>query len=198
MDIENFRQETSIKYPTFTPPTPTQPASTNSAKSNAIPTYKVVNVATSKLATAYSPIPIRHHYNHHDEMDHQAPVSNIYGAPPNQAGQYRAGPQPATPAPTPPPSPKPKKQQYQTDQNRPFLFPFSKQQLKSRNGRYVPFAIDEADNLFNKHMYVSQALWQMWKTREECMTAESGLSKMPGSIEEEFKTKVDLNVSIYH
>jgi hypothetical protein len=30
-------------------------------------------------------------------------------------------------------------------------------------------------------MYVSLSLWQMWKTREECMTAESGLDCMPGS-----------------
>jgi hypothetical protein len=28
---------------------------------------------------------------------------------------------------------------------------------------------------------VSLALWQMWRTREECMTAESGLDCMPGS-----------------
>lgn len=45
----------------------------------------------------------------------------------------------------------------------------------------MPFAIDEADKLYHKHMYVSLALWQMWRTREECMTAESGLDHMPGS-----------------
>lgn len=48
----------------------------------------------------------------------------------------------------------------------------------------MPFAIDEADKLFNKHVYVSAALWQMWRTREDCMTAESGLDHMPGSREE--------------
>ena len=51
----------------------------------------------------------------------------------------------------------------------------------------VPFAIDEADRLYNKHMYVGLALTQMWRTREDCMTAESGLDHMPGT-EGEFKS----------
>lgn len=50
-----------------------------------------------------------------------------------------------------------------------------------RDGQMVPFAIDEADRLYNRHMYVSLSLWQMWRTREECMTHESGLKFMPGS-----------------
>lgn len=45
----------------------------------------------------------------------------------------------------------------------------------------MPFAVDEADRLYNRHMHVSLALWQMWRTREDCMTAESGLEHMPGS-----------------
>lgn len=98
--------------------------------------------------------------------------------------------QSATPAPSPPPSPKPKKQQFQTDQTRPFLFPFSRSTWASRRGgSLVPFAIDEADNLYHKHMYVSLSLWQMWRTREECMTAESGLERMPGA-ERVFEPKV--------
>lgn len=51
----------------------------------------------------------------------------------------------------------------------------------------VPFAIDEADRLYNKHMHVGLALTQMWRTREDCMTAESGLDHMPGT-EGEFKS----------
>lgn len=50
----------------------------------------------------------------------------------------------------------------------------------------MPFAVDEADRLYNKHMYVSLALSQMWRTREDCITAESGLEHMPG--EEEFQS----------
>ena len=184
VDIETFRQETSVKYPTFIPvqyPTPLA----DIAPSKPVP-------ITSKLAQAYSPIPVRHHY-HHDDTDTSlsGPPSNAHGHPfplQQQQGQqaqqpqgsFRPNPHPATPAPSPPPSPKPKKQQYQTDQNRPFLFPFSR--IGSRgNGRLVPFAIDEADKLYNRHMYISLALWQMWRTREDCMTAESGLDHLPGS-----------------
>lgn len=98
-----------------------------------------------------------------------------------QSNSFRPIPQPATPAPSPPPSPKPKKQQFQTDQNRPFLFPFSRRQARYNSSRLVPYAIDEADKLYTTHLYVSLSLWQMWKTREECMTVESGLERMPGS-----------------
>ena len=163
-----------MKYPTFTPP--------------AVPVEvhipDPVPVVTAKLAQAYSPIPVRHHYDH-DEVDvHQSNIGqNPQVAWHNaQAGSsFRPIPQPATPAPTPPQSPKPKKQHFSTDQNRPFLFPFSRSQIGYRNARLVPHAIDEADKLYAKHMYVSLALWQMWKTREECMIAESGLDHMPGA-----------------
>ncbi|KAF4619392.1 hypothetical protein D9613_005524 [Agrocybe pediades] len=185
IDIEVFHTETSVKYPTFTPP-PIPPPSLVDA-----PIAKTTNPAnlTHKLAKAYAPIPVRHHY-HHDE---QEPVHGglPQGMPSHfpqqqQQGGYRPNPQPATPAPSPPPSPKPKKQQYQTDQSRPFLFPFSKAQ-ESQGAKLVPFAIDEADRLYNKHMYISLSLAQMWRTREDCMTAESGLDRMPGA-DAEFKS----------
>ncbi|CAL1700892.1 unnamed protein product [Somion occarium] len=172
LDIEAFHQEISVKYPTFTPPHSTPPE------------VKRVPITTDRLAQAYSPIPVRHHYDHDETDIHHS------GLPPgsqphpfhaqNNSSGFRGMPQPPTPAPSPPPSPKPKKQQFQTDQNRPFLFPFSRR-LGQRNARLVPYAIDEADKLYHKHMYVSLALWQMWRTREECMAVESGLEFMPGS-----------------
>ncbi len=58
----------------------------------------------------------------------------------------------------------------------------------------MPFAIDEADKLYHRHMYVSLSLWQMWRTREECMTVESGLDHMPGS-EKVMDPKIAPNVS---
>ncbi|KAL4241945.1 N1221 and DUF3402 domain-containing protein [Abortiporus biennis] len=172
LDIEFFRQEISVKYPTFAPPT-VDP-------SIVVPTP----IATSKLAQAYSPIPIRHHYDRDEPDAHSMGMPNgahhpFHPGQPNSG--FRGMPQPATPAPSPPPSPKPKKQQFQTDQSRPFLFPFSRSMIGQRNPRLVPFAIDEAEKLYNKHMYVSLSLWQMWRTREECMTTESGLQFMPGS-----------------
>ena len=176
LDIEMFRQEITVKYPTFT--APAVPA---------VPEAVRAPIATSKLAQAYSPIPVRHHYDHDESDAHHHgglpqgshPHPFVPGQQPNTG--FRAMPQPATPAPSPPPSPKPKKQQFQTDQTRPFLFPFSRSALRQRNGRLVPFAIDEADRLYTKHMYVSLSLWQMWRTREECMSTESGLDRMPGS-----------------
>ncbi|KIJ70335.1 hypothetical protein HYDPIDRAFT_105043 [Hydnomerulius pinastri MD-312] len=178
-DLETFHQETTVKYPTFTPPA--VPPSRTTEAPQGKPT---LSLPTAKLAQAYSPIPVRHHY-HHDDSEHQSAMPSGMNQSFQQQSQnigYRPNQQPATPAPSPPPSPKPKKQQYQTDQSRPFLFPFSRKSKFGRNNdRLVPFAIDEADKLYNRHMYVSLSLWQMWRTREECMTAESGLEHMPGS-----------------
>lgn len=184
MDIEVFHNETSIKYPTFLAAAEPPPSFSEAPFTKLSPA-----VLTSRLAKAYTPIPVRHHY-HHEEIEaahggHQHGMqSQFYPQQPpmhhqNQGG-FRPNPQPATPAPSPPPSPKPKKQQYQTDQTRPFLFPFSRSQA-GKLPRLVPFAIDEADRLYNRHMYISLSLAQMWSTREDCMTVESGLDRMPGA-----------------
>ena len=130
-----------------------------------------------KLAEALAPIPVRHHYNHYDDIDEASNsilAANDYGQNRHPMGQ---NPQVATPAPTPPPSPKPKKQQYQTDQTKPFIFPFSSHSRLSKT--LVPYAIDEADQLYAKHMHVSLALFQMWRTREDFILDESGLKEMP-------------------
>lgn len=175
LDVEQYRSETSVKYPSFTPPktAPANLAESPISRSNS-------SKLTHRLSQAYNPIPLRHHYHHDDlEPTHTGMLpgqSTLQQTGPN--GPFRGNPQPPTPAPSPPPSPKPKKQQYQTDQNRPFLLPFSGK--KGENATLVPFAIDEAEGLFNKHLYVSLMLAQMWRTREDCMTCESGLEKMPG------------------
>jgi hypothetical protein len=158
IDMQVFRQETFVKYPTFTP-------------------APVQEIPSMKLAEALAPIPVRHHYNHHDDNDEAANsilAANDYVPNRQHMGQ---NPQVATPAPTPPPSPKPKKQQYQTDQSKPFIFPFSSHSRTSKT--LVPFAIDEADHLYAKHMHVSLALFQMWRTREDFILDESGLKEMP-------------------
>ncbi|KIY45857.1 hypothetical protein FISHEDRAFT_66658 [Fistulina hepatica ATCC 64428] len=167
LDIEIFHEEMSVKYPTFNP---VQHPVPGSMPKNAIPSE-----LSTKLSQAYDPIPIRHHY-HHEESENSGSTGSQFQAQ-NANMQYRH-PQAPTPAPSPPPAPKAKKQQYQTDQTRPFLFPFSRY---DKNGRLVPFAIDEADKLYNKHTYISLSLWQMAKTRAECMAAESGLDHLPGS-----------------
>ena len=84
----------------------------------------------------------------------------------------------ATPAPspqsTPPPSPKPNKQKYQTDQTRPFIFPYS---MSVQGGRMVPFSVEEAGRLYKNHMHISLELWQMWRLREECIQDERGVGE---------------------
>ncbi|KAF9452194.1 N1221-domain-containing protein [Macrolepiota fuliginosa MF-IS2] len=178
IDIEQYRCETSVKYPSFTPPAspPQTLAEYPIARSNS-------SKLTHRLSQAYIPIPLRHHY-HHEELEpaHTGMIPGTQSGFQQQQmgpnGPFRQNPQPPTPAPSPPPSPKPKKQQYQTDQGRPFLLPFTGK--KGKNATLVPFAIDEAERLFNRHMYVSLTLTQIWRTREDCMTSESGLDKMPG------------------
>ncbi|EKM80457.1 hypothetical protein AGABI1DRAFT_120468 [Agaricus bisporus var. burnettii JB137-S8] len=189
IDIEQYHCETSVKYPSFTPPAcpPHNLADFPIAKSNS-------SNLTQRLSQAYNPIPLRHHYHHDDlEPSHTGMLPGSQSGFQTQMGPngpFRGNPQPATPAPSPPPSPKPKKQQYQTDQNRPFLLPFTRR--TGKNARLVPFAIDEAERLFNKHMYVSLALTQMWRTREDCMTFESGLERMPG-MDESYRSSTFLS-----
>ena len=195
--MEAFHGEVTVKYPTFSPPNsgPTLPV----ASSVEQPTPVAALPSVSKLAEAYNPIPVRHHY-HHDEHDSQpAPLNlshSMQGSSQLQSG-YRPVPQPATPAPSPPPTaPKPKKQQYQTDPSRPFLFPFSRTRGRDGDMMLVPFAIKEAEKLYSKHMYVSLALWQMWRTREEYIHSESGLEHLSGTDDvSEALSKVKLSVS---
>ena len=180
--MEAFHDEATVKYPTFSPPNPGPTLPVANILEQPIPV--AVRPPISKLAEAYSPIPVRHHY-HHDEHDTQpAPLSlshSLHGSAQIPSG-YRPIPQSATPAPSPPPAaPKPKKQQYQTDPSRPFLFPFSRTRGRDGDMMLVPFAIKEAENLYGKHMYVSVALWQMWRTREDYIHSESGLEHLSGT-----------------
>jgi len=112
---------------------------------------------------------------------------------PNQTQQLSAAggpanpqslPQAGTPAPSPPASPqvKPKKQQYQTDQTKPFVFPFTRSEGLGTTSRLVPRAIDEADELYEKHVYVPLGLHQLCKTRDDYIREESGLGFGLGSL----------------
>ncbi|KAI0306907.1 N1221-domain-containing protein [Multifurca ochricompacta] len=181
VDMKAFHEEVTVKYPTFSPPNPGPALPVASTLEQPIPVSALPPI--SKLSEAYNPIPIRHHY-HHDEHDAQPALLNLSGLQGSSQLQsgYRSIPQTATPAPSPPPAaPKPKKQQYQTDPCRPFLFPFSRARGRDGDMMLVPFAIKEAEKLYSKHMYVSLALWQMWRTREEFIHSESGLEHLSGT-----------------
>ncbi|CEL63764.1 Striatin-interacting protein 1 homolog OS=Danio rerio GN=strip1 PE=1 SV=1 [Rhizoctonia solani AG-1 IB] len=168
VDFYTFRQESAVKYPTFVPRPP------GSDK----------ELTTERLATALSPIPVRPSY-------HQTPGDQQH---PNQPGQPMHDPMHmnmgtgmgiGTPAPSPPPhlqnlnpnqnpnlqNPKQKKLQFQTDQTKPFVFPFSRSTGK------IPIAVEEAERLYKKHMHVSLALWQMWEVREACWREETGVDE---------------------
>lgn len=132
-------------------------------------------IPSEKLSDGIKPLPPRPDYHSTELPPSQHPVQTLRD-PFNstQATSSSALPQPGTPAPSPPPSPlqRPKKQQYQTDPNKPFLFPYSRSMTTSS---LVPFAIQEADKLYSKHSYVSLGLWQLWQEREECLREERGL-----------------------
>lgn len=152
IDFRQFRQETSVKYPTFSP-------------------AKTGEAGVEQIATAIMPIPVRQAL-HHSMMDDETG-----GLIPQRQSSQMPQQLPPTPAPSPPPNnARLKKEKYQTDPNRPFLFPFSR--LSGAPVKLVPFAIDEADRLYRRHMHISLAIYQMWQTREQCMLDESGVDPL--------------------
>ncbi|KAG8762882.1 Factor arrest protein 11 [Ceratobasidium sp. 423] len=168
IDFNTFRQESAVKYPTFVPEAPASDK----------------ELTTERLATALSPIPVRPPY-HQTHGDQQHP--NQPGPPMHDPMQMNMGTGMGigTPAPSPPPhlqnlnpnqnpnlqNPKQKKLQFQTDQTKPFVFPFS------RSTGTIPVAVEEAERLYKKHMHVSLALWQMWEVREACWREETGVDE---------------------
>lgn len=152
-DYQSFRNEITSKYPSYQPPTISQGD-------------------LDRISAAAAPAPIRPSFSYHINANHDpsSPANAISGPPQPMP--------PGTPAPTPPVSPvvKPKKQQFQTDQTRPFVLPFSPANAGPRGRpRAVPQSIDEAGELYMKNMRISTELWQTWKLREEFMADESGI-----------------------
>ncbi|WVR07239.1 hypothetical protein IAU60_004280 [Kwoniella sp. DSM 27419] len=154
IDITTWRRDTAVKYPTFDPPPST-----------------IAGISNEKLSEGVKPIPSRPNYHSTEIPPSQPRYPKV-----NQA--MTSAPMPGTPAPSPPPSPaaKPKKQQFQTDPTRPFLFPYSRTSASAPSS-LVPFAISEADKLYQRHEYISLGLLQMWEAREECMREERGLGQ---------------------
>ncbi|CEH11967.1 Uncharacterized conserved protein [Ceraceosorus bombacis] len=150
LDMKAFHEEITNKFPTYES------------------TRRPDELPLDKIATAVNPIPARKMFGHHDTNANGA-QANAQGGPGNAQGQ------PGTPAPTPPASPGPKvgKQKYQTDQNRPFVFPFSR---SVQGGKMVPKSIEEAAQLYKEHMTVGLDMWQTWRLREQVLHDESGVA----------------------
>lgn len=73
---------------------------------------------------------------------------------------------------------KPKKLQFQTDQNRPFVLPYSARNTDQHGQPIrIPRAIAEASDLYSQHVRISTELWQTVKLREEMISDESGTSQ---------------------
>ncbi len=148
LDFTSFQHDMEAKFPTFNPST-----------------VAPGGVPLDKLASAVNPIPPRKAYRSNTGVD--MPRGEGFDATPAPS------PHNATPAPTPPQSPKPNKQKYQTDQTRPFVFPYT---VSVQGGRMVPFSIEEAGRLYKNHMHISLELWQMWKLRNQCISEERGVA----------------------
>lgn len=165
LDFATFKSEILSKYPTYEPPNIVAP---------------IPQIPLDRIVAAAASAPLRHSYqlrsagHSSNGQDGSAPNTSVPPAP-----------MPATPAPSPPPSPppmKPKKQQYQTDQSKPFVLPFSRANvggghysaIKGKGKMTVPFSIDEAGKLYQKNFRISTELWQTWKLREEYLADETG------------------------
>ena len=165
LDYQDFQHEITAKYPTFQ-----------------APSRQPTELPYEQLASAIAPIPPRKPFSGPQDGRGVSP-----GGHPNQQGAHNGG-FVGTPAPSPPPSPKPNKQKYQTDQTRPFVFPYS---TVVQGHRMVPYSIDEAFRLFRENMHVSLEMWQTWRIREQCIQEESGV----GSAADGTRTSLDINYS---
>ncbi|CAO1612896.1 unnamed protein product [Sympodiomycopsis kandeliae] len=154
-DFDCFRQELAVKYPTYIPPRRT-----------------AADLPIEKVATALDPLPPPRPIGLNGSGDGSSGANGNNGEEGAEGGGGGGG-QPATPLPTPPPSPRPNKQKFQTDQSKPFVFPFS---ASVQGDRMVPYSIEEADRLYAENMYVSTEMWQVWSTREELSREERGIS----------------------
>ncbi|EGF99548.1 uncharacterized protein MELLADRAFT_94239 [Melampsora larici-populina 98AG31] len=164
IDFHTFRKEILAKYPTYV-------------------SSDVSEVYLARIAAAAAPTPIRP-----SAMYHPGNPSIPHDPSAHTKMQGNHNLQPGTPAPSPPPSPqqKPKKQQFQTDQTRPFVLPFSPANAKLTSAglpSLVPRSIDEAGELYRSHLRISTELWQTWKVREEFMADESGLARVEAAAE---------------
>lgn len=165
LDFATFKGEILSKYPTYEPPNIVAP---------------IPQIPLDRIVAAAASAPLRQSY----QLRTAAHGSNGQDGAASGSGLPPA-PMTATPAPSPPPSPppmKPKKQQYQTDQTKPFVLPFSRanvggghySMIKGKGKMTVPYSIDEAGKLYQKNFRISTELWQTWKLREEYLADETG------------------------
>ena len=190
LDFASFKSDITNKYPTYESPAAPTPA----------PLERIVAAAASA--------PLRNGFDIHSPAMSTFTLPGGAGTSYPSANHPPGGPLPATPAPTPPPTPppaKPKKQQYQTDQSKPFVLPFSRANMgggffssaKGKGKMTVPYSIEEASRLYKNNIRITTELWQAWKVREEYLADETGVGMQGSSsatkdIESGFDTAANL------
>lgn len=140
-DLHHVLEEISLKYPTLTQPHLAEEGQRAEALSS----------ATTVLYDTPG-------NGHSMNMSHLPdPLGQEVGFP---GGTFASAPQP--------PGPKAGKQKFQTDQSRPFVFPYSN---RAGDGA-APFSVYEALSLYQKHMYIPTSLWQQWCVRQDYIRHE--------------------------
>ncbi|KAH8118350.1 hypothetical protein DFH11DRAFT_1540546 [Phellopilus nigrolimitatus] len=182
-DIQTFRQETSVKYPTFT--SPAQPSTSSrlseySASRQTADRNPALPISPLKLAEAFfsytrqTSLPpwrrlrfptISGPSFKYESQSTRIPVREPYLQPESYSTATHARAHSSA-------VPEAEK-----------AAPSKRWERKSSGA----FAIGEADRLYSKHMHISVSLLQMWRTREECMIVESGLQRLAGA-EGKFET----------
>ncbi|TIC58308.1 hypothetical protein E3Q05_00887 [Wallemia mellicola] len=148
LDLQQFYSQTSLKYPTYRPKQQSLPL--NGLTLASAPAPLKTSAPNQDIPSAFSVSGPTVSGGSTSTINTSAPGNGI----------------PGTPLPTPPPSPayngpKLKKTQFQTDQTKPFIFPFSE------STSTVPTSIDEAGRLFAAHMHVPISLWQTHQIRKD-------------------------------
>lgn len=140
-DLHHVLEDISLKYPTLTHPHLAEEGQR----------AEVLSSATAVLSDTPG-------NGHSMNMSHiPDPLGQEVGFP---GGTFASAPQP--------PGPKAGKQKFQTDQSRPFVFPYSN---RAGNGA-APFSVYEALSLYQKHMYIPTSLWQQWCVRQDYIRHE--------------------------
>lgn len=148
LDLQQFYAQTSLKYPTYRPKEQSLPL--NGLTLASAPAPLKTSAPNQDIPSAFSVSGPTVSGGSTSTINTSAPGNGI----------------PGTPLPTPPPSPayngsKLKKTQFQTDQTKPFIFPFSE------STSTVPTSIDEAGRLYAAHMHVPISLWQTHQIRKD-------------------------------
>lgn len=136
--------------------TPVAPTDIHLFRNELVAKYPTLNAGFAqeldfgnKLSSAMQPLP----QMHKAEMRLETPVPDESERPKSSA-PFKGG-----------------RQKYQTDQNRPYVLPYSQQ---TDRDSVVPFSIQEALALYHDHLYVDTDTWQLYVARQQMLGEMQG------------------------